>query len=297
MKILNFGSLNIDKVYRVAHFVRAGETIASSGYQCFPGGKGLNQSMAAAKAGQEVYHAGCVGPDGRFLLETLRRGGVDTGYVRTDGSITGHALIQVNDAGENSIILYPGSNYENEEEYMDHVLCHFGNSDVLLLQNEINGLEALLNKGKKKGMRIMLNPSPMDDRLKHTDLSAVTWLMVNETEGYELTGENSPERITDILLRKYPDMRVILTLGGKGAVYRDQREYLKQPAFPVVPVDTTAAGDTFTGYFIAAVAEGKKNAEALRWAAMAAAIAVSRDGASVSIPDRGQVEERLNQEE
>ena len=293
MKILNFGSLNIDRVYRVAHLVRAGETISSLGYQCFPGGKGLNQSIAAARAGQKVYHAGCIGADGGFLLDTLQEGGVDTRYVRNTGGITGHALIQVDDGGENCIILYPGSNFENEEAYVDQVLSDFEGPDILLLQNEINDLEMLLKKGKERGMRIMLNPSPMDEALKRMDLSAVTWLMVNETEGSELTGETSPDRITDVLLQKYPDMRVVLTLGGKGAVYRDGREYLNQPSFPVTPVDTTAAGDTFTGYFIAAVAEGKETAEALRLAAMAAAMAVAGQGASVSIPKREQVEQKL----
>ena len=176
---------------------------------------------------------------------------------------------------------------------MDQVLSDFEGPDILLLQNEINDLEMLLKKGKERGMRIMLNPSPMDEALKRMDLSAVTWLMVNETEGCELTGETSPDRITDVLLQKYPDMRVVLTLGGKGAVYRDGREYLNQPSFPVTPVDTTAAGDTFTGYFIAAVAEGKETAEALRLAAMAAAMAVAGQGASVSIPKREQVEQKL----
>lgn len=297
MKILNFGSLNIDKVYRVAHFVRAGETVASAGYQCFPGGKGLNQSIAAARAGQKVFHAGTVGEDGLFLLDTLRKGGVDTRYVRTSGSITGHALIQVDDAGENCIILYPGSNFENEEEYVDQVLRDFEGPDILLLQNEINGLEQLLRKGREKGLRIMLNPSPMEERLKGMDLSAVTWLMLNETEGREITGESEPDRITDCLLQRYPDMRVVLTLGEKGAVYRDRGEYLRQPAFPVRAVDTTAAGDTFTGYFIAAAAEGKKNGEALKLAAAAASLAVSRQGAAVSIPERAQVEDMIQNAE
>ena len=297
MKILNFGSLNIDKVYRVAHFVRAGETVASAGYQCFPGGKGLNQSIAAARAGQKVFHAGTVGEDGLFLLDTLRKGGVDTRYVRTSGSITGHALIQVDDAGENCIILYPGSNFENEEEYVDEVLRDFEGPDILLLQNEINGLEQLLRKGREKGLRIMLNPSPMDERLKRMDLSAVTWLMLNETEGREITGESEPDRITDCLLQRYPDMRVVLTLGEKGAVYRDRGEYLRQPAFPVRAVDTTAAGDTFTGYFIAAAAEGKKCGEALKLAAAAASLAVSRQGAAVSIPERAQVEDMIQNAE
>ena len=107
-RILNFGSLNIDRVYRVEHFVRPGETVASKGYQCFPGGKGLNQSIAAARAGARVFHAGTVGADGDFLIKLLSESGADVRYVRKTDGITGHALIQVSDAGENCIILYPG---------------------------------------------------------------------------------------------------------------------------------------------------------------------------------------------
>lgn len=293
MRILNFGSLNIDKVYKVPHFVRPGETISSSGYQCFPGGKGLNQSIAAARAGHRVCHAGSIGADGGFLEEVLSAGGADTRYLRKTEGITGHALIQVSAAGENCIILFPGSNHENDRSYIDEVLSDFERGDILMLQNEISNLDYLLQRGREKGMRIMLNPSPMDDFLRTADLSGVTWLMLNETEGKEMTGEEEPGRILDRLLGRYPDMQVILTLGGDGAVYRSRDGEISQPCYPTRVVDTTAAGDTFTGYFAAAMVEGKSAQEALRLAACAAAVTVSGEGASVSIPERRVVEERM----
>ena len=293
-RILNFGSLNIDKVYKVPHFVRPGETISSLGYQCFPGGKGLNQSIAVSRAGHRICHAGTIGADGGILEEVLTGSGVDTRYVRKTESITGHALIQVSDAGENCIILFPGSNHENDQAYMEKVFSDFGEGDILMLQNEISNLDFCLQKGREKGMRIMLNPSPMDERLRRADFSGVTWLMLNETEGQEMTGEREPQRILDKLLERYPKLQVILTLGGEGAVYGSKSERISQPCYPAEVVDTTAAGDTFTGFFVAAVAEKKSAAEALRLAAMAAAITVSGEGAAVSIPDRSAVEERLS---
>ena len=244
-KILNFGSLNIDRVYRVEHFVRPGETISSRGYQCFPGGKGLNQSIAAARAGAPVFHAGTVGTDGDFLAELLRESRADIRYVRKTDGMTGHALIQVNDEGENCIILYQGTNFDNDTAYMEQVLSDFGTGDILLLQNEISNLSYLLKRGKEKGMRIMLNPSPMDAGLAGEDLSGVSWLMLNETEGCALTGEQEPERIMRALLSRYPEMQVVLTLGGEGAMMGGGEQLLHQPCFRVKTVDTTAAGDLY----------------------------------------------------
>ena len=289
-RILNFGSLNIDRVYRVEHFVKPGETIASKGYQCFPGGKGLNQSIAAARAGACVFHAGTVGADGDFLIKLLSESGADVRYVRKTDGITGHALIQVSDAGENCIILYPGANFDNDTAYMEQVLSGFSAGDILMLQNEISNLSWLLERGKKKGMRIMLNPSPMDGALAEMDLTGISWLMLNETEGGALTGEGEPEAILRTLLSRLPGTQVILTLGKDGAMLGDGKRVLRQPCFPVKTVDTTAAGDTFTGYFAAAVLENTDPADALRLASAAAALAVSEAGAAVSIPVRERVE-------
>ena len=293
MRIINFGSLNIDRVYKVSHFVRPGETISSEGYECFPGGKGLNQSIAIARAGAKVVHAGTVGTEGGFLKELLEQSGVDTRYIRKSGNTTGHALIQVSKKGENCIILFKGSNFENDRKFIHEVLENFYKEDILVLQNEINNLEYLLQLGKERGMRILLNASPVDETLKHMDLSGVTWLMVNETEGAEITGESKPEKIIAPLLALYPAMNVILTLGTDGSIFQNKEKKICQPCFPAQTVDTTAAGDTFTGYFIASVLAGKNMEEALETASCAASIAVAREGAAMSIPVFEEVEKKL----
>ncbi len=293
MRILNFGSLNIDKVYRVAHFVKPGETLSSESYKCFPGGKGLNQSIAIARAGERVFHAGTIGADGRFLKELLNENGVNTEYIQESANENGHALIQVSDEGENCIILFKGSNYENDRSFMNRVLEKFDSGDILVLQNEINDLECLLRAGSRKKMRILLNASPVNEELRQTDLSGVTWLMVNETEGRELTGEGGPDQIACELQRKYPSLNVILTLGTDGCIFRNARQRIFQPCFVTQTVDSTAAGDTFTGYFIASVMKGRSMEEALEAAACAASITVSGEGASVSIPFYEEVEKRL----
>lgn len=293
MKILNFGSLNIDKVYKVAHFVRPGETISAENFKCFPGGKGLNQSIAIARAGGRVFHAGTIGHEGRFLEEILRGSGVITEYIRELDSPTGHALIQVSEEGENSIILFKGSNYENSKEYIDQVLVNFDKEDILVLQNEINNLDYLMQCGMQNGMRILLNASPVDEKLKNTDLSNVTWLMLNETEGLEITGESLPEQIVQRLSDKYPSMNIVLTLGTDGCLYYSKSEKIYQPCFHADTIDTTAAGDTFTGYFIASVIAGRSVKDALEVASCAASVTVSREGAAVSIPLYKEVMERL----
>jgi len=293
MKILNYGSLNIDKVYQVEHFVRPGETIATLGYDCFPGGKGLNQSVAAARAGQKVFHAGCVGADGDFLVSVLQESGADTRYIKRTAGVTGHALIQVAQSGENCILLFAGSNAENDKDTIDAVFSNFEQGDILMLQNEISNMEYLVSRGAAKGMQIMLNPSPMDETLKNMDLSGITWLVLNETEGLELTGENEPEKILANLLERYPNLQVVLTLGSDGSVYKSAQEEYRQPVFKVKAVDTTAAGDTFTGYFASAMVEKMPVDKALELAAAAAAMAVAKAGASVSIPVRGEVEDQL----
>lgn len=231
--------------------------------------------MLPGREGAEPVHSGIQG-GGRnlacrnhrkrrpFLKEILEKSGVKTCYLRDSGQITGHALIQVSGEGENCIILFNGSNYENDRAFIDDVLKDFSEGDILLLQNEISNLDYLLQRGKEKGLRIMLNPSPMDENLRNMDLSGVTWLMLNETEGKEMTGESEAARIADALVGRYPRMNVILTLGKDGALYQNGKKRFKQPCFPAETVDTTAAGDTFTGYFIASSAFGKTEEEAMK---------------------------------
>lgn len=290
MKILNFGSLNIDYVYSVDHFVRAGETLASSSLELFCGGKGLNQSVAFAKAGADTYHAGSIGKEGAMLTDMLVSAGVKTSLIAVREDIScGHAIIQVNSHGENCILLYGGANHTISDDMVDEVLSHFGDGDMLMLQNEINNIPYIIGQAKKKGMIIALNPSPFNSEILGFGLDKIDWLIINETEGQELTGKSDPEEIIETLGATYPEMRVVLTLGKRGAIYAYKGERVSHGIFDTPVVDTTAAGDTFTGYFFSEITSGSPPAEALRIASSASAIAVSRKGAAPSIPTRSEV--------
>lgn len=287
MKILNFGSLNLDYTYQVHHIVAPGETLSSKGLEVHAGGKGLNQSVAMARAGaKEVYHAGCVGEDGQQLIELCKENGIQTEYIWQVPVRTGNAVIQVAENGENCILLFPGANHENTKAMVDQVLERFDEGDFLVLQNEISELEYLIEAGSKKGMFIILNPSPFQEEIKGFGLEKVGMLLINEVEGMQLTGWEEPEKILADIEEKYPDMQTVLTLGAKGAMYSGKGERHFQASFPVETVDTTAAGDTFAGFLTAALAEGKTIQEAMAFAAKAAACAVTKKGAAESIPYR-----------
>ncbi|MGN1193762.1 MAG: ribokinase [Dorea sp.] len=289
MKVLNFGSLNLDYVYSVDHMVTPGETLASSGMSVFCGGKGLNQSIALAKAGVDVYHAGLIGEEGEVLLEACRKGGVHTEYIKKIPGKSGHTIIQVDKNGQNCILLYGGANRSIAKEYVDEVLLHFESGDILLLQNEINMLDYIIDQAYEKGMMIILNPSPYDSALDACDFSKISMFLLNEIEGGQVTGEGEPDRILEKLKELYPDAKVVLTLGSDGSVYQYREEQYRQGIYRVKAVDTTAAGDTFTGYFISSVIAGMNVPEGLDLAAKASAIAVSRKGATDSIPEREEV--------
>ena len=289
MKVLNFGSLNLDYVYQVESILIPGETQASRNRQTFCGGKGLNQSIALAKAGIPVYHAGMIGDDGEMLLETCRENGVNTEFIRKIAGPCGHTVIQVDKDGQNCILLYGGANRSITREFVDEVLSAFDKGDIILLQNEINELDYIIDRAYEKGMMIILNPSPYDDKLKNCDMSKVSLFLVNEIEGYQITGEREPERILAAVKEKYPSAKIVLTLGGDGSVYKDETGIYHQGIFKVKAVDTTAAGDTFTGYFISSIIDGMPVKEGLEMAAKASAIAVSRPGATASIPMKREV--------
>ena len=292
MKILNFGSLNIDNVYQVDHFVRKGETISSKSLTLVSGGKGLNQSVALGRAGAKVWHAGSIGKDGLFLLETLRTAGVNVSCVRVlEEGKTGNAIIQNDAEGDNCILLYGGANQRITREQIDETLSHFSAEDFLVLQNEVNELPYLVQKAHEKSMRIVLNPSPMDEKIFEINLSLVDLFVLNDLEAAELTGGTGTEPATMLALlqRKFPSACFVLTLGPQGAYYADAKQTIWQEIYPAEVVDTTAAGDTFTGYFLAAILEGKSVKASLGLAAKAAAIAVSRPGAAPSIPKLDEV--------
>lgn len=293
MKILNFGSLNIDYVYKVDHMVREGETLSSSGMEVFLGGKGFNQSVALAKAGIPVYHAGMIGKEGKIFLDACKEYGISSKFIKTIEEKNGHTIIQVDKNGQNCIMLYGGSNRSLTKDFIDEVLAYFGREDYILLQNEVNHLDYIIEKAYERGIKIILNPSPLDAYLDSCDLSKITYFMMNEIEGKQITGEKNVDKILDKMMQMYPESKIILTLGEAGSMYRDKESSFKQDIFKAAVVDTTAAGDTFTGYFISAIISGKSIPDALKISAMAASITVSREGASPSIPKLDEVIERL----
>ncbi len=284
MKIINIGSLNIDYVYQVDDFVAGGETKLSESMKVFSGGKGLNQSIALKRAGAEVYHGGLVGKDGIFLKELLQREGVNTDFISTVDGSTGHAIIQVNKKGENCILLFGGANQLFRKEGIDAILSSCNKGEYVLLQNEINHMDYIINKAYDLGLKIILNPSPINDSLKGYPLDKISTFILNEVEGNELTGRDEPELILKELTAKYPDSEFVLTLGSKGVIYAHKEERIAVEAKKVIPVDTTAAGDTFTGFYLSGVIMGKTVKEALELATEAAALAVTRAGAAPSIP-------------
>lgn len=285
MKVLSFGSCNIDYVYSLDHIVRPGETTEAHSVSKYPGGKGLNQSVALARSGAEVYHAGCVGADGEMLRDVLTQSGVNTDYIKEVAEPTGQAIIQVEKSGENCIFLYHGANFCVSKEYIDEVLGNFSAGDILLVQNEINNLPYLVEKGAEKGLKIVLNPSPFNDVIKEVDLAKVWCLILNKTESEGFAEKD----FLEIMKEKYPELHIMLTLGKEGSVYQYKEIFVKCPAYSVKAVDTTAAGDTFTGFFISGFAGGDGAEEAVRYASAAAALAVSKNGAASSIPKHAEV--------
>lgn len=289
MKILNIGSLNIDEVYSVEHFVQPGETLGSTEYNKFCGGKGLNQSIALANAGAEVYHAGVIGVDGVFLRERLDSAGADISLVKVGEAATGRAVIQVVPEGENCIILYKGANHSLTEDDINTMLAPFGQGDYLLLQNEINNPEYIINAAHAKGMIIALNPAPMEKAILELPLEKISVFIVNEVEGEGFTGESVPGAIGDAFARIYPDAVLVLTLGSKGVYYRAGNNVIEVAAEKIKAVDTTAAGDTFIGYLLAGLAAGEDAEAVLKRATHAAAITCTRMGAADSIPKIGEL--------
>lgn len=296
-KVLNFGSLNLDYVYSVDHFVQPGETLSAASQAVNPGGKGLNQSIALARAGAQTCHAGCLGAGGEMLEAILKESGVDTSQLRHVHELQGNAIIQVIPSGENCILLYGGSNQCVTEEQVEATLAAFSENDWLVLQNEINNLPLIVEKAHERGMKIVLNPSPYDKKLSAVDFSKLSWLLVNEVEAAQISGSDDAGEAWRLLHERYPALSVLITLGGAGSVAfqidGDRVITAKQAALRVKAVDTTAAGDTYTGYFIAGLMEGRPLSECMLRASTAAAIGVTRHGAAPSIPSRAEVEKAL----
>lgn len=289
--VLCLGSLNIDYTYRVAHLVRPGETVAASEIVRGAGGKGLNQSVALARAGAMVSHVGGIGADGHWLREVLAEAGANVHGVATLETGTGHAIIQVAETGENAIVLFPGANQAIGSKQVAEAVGQMEPSGFFLTQNETNGVPEALRLAKAHGLRVVFNPAPMTARVRTYPLEAVDYLIANETEAEALSGEKDWQGAARQLAHRYPQAVVVVTAGVAGAVAWAGGHSLAVPAVRVQAVDTTGAGDVFVGYFVAGVARGLALPEALRLAASAAALSVTRWGAAASVPWAAEVED------
>ncbi len=288
MKILNFGSLNIDLIYKVERFACPGETLDSLAFETNIGGKGLNQSVALARGGGQVFHAGNVGADGEFLVDFLQSAGVNTNLIRRVDTPSGNAMIQIDPNGQNGILLYGGANRCVTEEQISEVLSHFEAGDWLILQNEINQMTQIMEQAHQKGLTIVLNPSPVAG-CERLPLHLVDYFIVNEYESAQLCGKQEQEEIISALLEQYPNAKFVMTLGGDGSVYFDRHTRHVQGTYPAEIVDTTGAGDTFTGFFFAALIRGESIPRSMELAARAASITITRKGAAPVIPTLEEV--------
>lgn len=299
MRVLNLGSLNLDRTYSVKKFVQPKETIQALRYEEFCGGKGLNQSVAIARAGGKVYHAGKVGADGEQLLRFLNEAGVQTDYIQHTDRATGHAVIQVDETGQNNIIIWGGANADIGKGDIDRVTEVFWPGEILLLQNEISNVDYAIRRARQQKMKVVFNPSPINDAIQSYPLDLVDCFILNEVEGQSLAGTDSrePEAVMNGLKARFPNAEFVLTLGEAGSYFFDRERTIFQKTYSVDAVDTTGAGDTFCGYFLAHIAQGRPVREALRMASAAAALSVTRKGAAQSIPAKSEVESFLDADE
>lgn len=281
MAIWNLGSINADLVYDVPHLPKPGETLAAIGYARYLGGKGTNMSVAAARAAARVAHVGAVGPDGAWAVERLMEYGVDIRFIRQVDQPTGHAVISVDPLAENQIILYPGANEAIPEDMIAQALSEAQAGDILLMQNETNGQERAARLGRELGLRVCYAAAPFQATAVQAVLPYLDFLILNAVEAQQLEDEtgHAPDSL--------PVHDVIVTMGGDGARWFDTVAGTCQdfPALPVQPVDTTGAGDTFTGYVLAGRDRGLPMAQAIAQATRAAAIMVTRKGTADVIPD------------
>lgn len=289
MKLLCIGSFNQDIVYKVEHIAAAGETIAAQSRDIYWGGKGLNQAIALARSFSQVYMAGMVNEQESEIHTFLRENNVHDEYVFYSEQPTGHAVIYVDQSGQNSITVFGGANQALTEKMIEEILSHFSEGDLVLIQNETNQLETILHGAHARKMKVALNPSPFHSSLLELSLELVDYFLINEIEGFQLTGEREPKAIVEVALKRFPNAQIVLTLGDKGALYANKEQLLYHGTYDVSVVDTTAAGDTFTGYFLSGIARGLTVAQALEQASKASSIAVSRKGATSSIPTLEEV--------
>lgn len=288
--VLNFGSLNIDHVYQVEHFVQPGETLPCSDYQRFAGGKGFNQSIALARAGLRVTHAGQIGGDGIWLRDRLDSEGVDVSVLQqTSDSPTGHAIIQVAPSGENSILINGGANQKLDGLFVERAFEGVKDVEMVVLQNETSAVEHVLSIAQQRGLPVAFNPAPITQDVAMLPLNGLALLIVNKVEAGGLVGAGDPETLCHRLAERFPTTLCVLTAGERGSWAVRGSEHWHDSGRHVEAVDTTAAGDTFIGFFLAELLGGGSVADALVMANQAAAVSVTRPGAADSIPMREEI--------
>ena len=289
MAVINFGSINIDHVYQVDHFVQPGETIASNKYQSLLGGKGANQSIALAKAGSDVRHVGKINEADAAFKQSMIRDGINCKHVSCTETASGHAIIQVTPSAENAIVLFGGANHEMTSKDISYALDDVKSSDWVLTQNETSCIDQVLIQAKEKGLKVAFNPAPMTESVKQLPHDCIDLLIVNEVEAEEISGYKELDAIEAYFRQAWPHAEVLITLGKAGVRMLKQDKTIDVPAFLVDAVDTTAAGDTFIGYFLSAYSEHADAKNALIRACAASALAVMEVGAAQSIPNENDV--------
>lgn len=290
MAVINFGSINIDHVYQVDHFVQPGETIGSSHYQMLLGGKGANQSIALSKAGSDVKHVGRINNHDAQFKQTMIKHGIDCKFVVCSDTPTGHAIIQVTPSAENAIVLFGGANQEITHKDVLHALDSASDDDWVLTQNETSGIEDVLVQAKQKGLKVAFNPAPMTESVAKLPHECIDLLIVNEVEASEIAGVSDLNEMEKYFRQDWPHAEVLITLGKAGVRMLRKDETIDVPAFVVEALDTTAAGDTFIGFFLSAYTKLQDAAQSLTRACAASALAVTRVGAAQSIPDAQEVD-------
>lgn len=288
--IFNFGSINVDHVYRVAEMPSPGETLTAGSYQKLLGGKGINQSIAIARAGQAPVHIGAVGSDDNWTMEQVKNFGIDTAHIAQSAHPTGHAVIYVDDAGENQIVILGGANQDLKPAQIEKAFktCD-GGDHWALVQNETNLLADIVDQAKAAGFRIAYSAAPFVAHSVAELIGKIDLLAVNEVEAAATAG------LLGVAVSQIAVPEILITRGSKGAEFHSHGEVHHHPAFQVDSVDTTGAGDTFLGSFLAGHCQNVEIAQSLRYASAASALQVTRPGAAIAIPAREEVETFLKQ--
>lgn len=287
MTVFNLGSINADLFYQVPHLPGPGETLASTEHSRGLGGKGTNMSVAIARAAARAVHIGAVGPDGRWAVDRLLEYGVDTRHILEVPVPTGHAIIMVDASGENAILLFPGANHAVSETDIAKTLEEATEADTFLFQNETSAQIEGATLASARGMRVVYAAAPFDAKAVQAVLPLLDMLVMNAVEAQQLT------EATGIALPDLPVRDIVVTLGGDGCRWlnTDTGTDRHFPAIPVTPVDTTGAGDTFTGYLVAALDRGMPMEQAISLGQQAGAIMVTRHGTADVIPDLKDVQD------